>query len=114
LAGLRVRVQTDRLQYDGGLVVSADADGLAAYLASLIDDWRGWSGNRQWEALEHGMSIYATHHGRTVQLVFAVRRDWKQDAWELRVPVIVTPGETLTQFARAVTRAIASQTADDR
>ena len=80
LADLRVRVETDRLEYEGGLLVSADADGLATYLKGLVDDWRGWSGSRQWEALEHGMSICATHHGRRVELVFLVRRDWKPDA----------------------------------
>jgi len=60
------------------------------------------------------MSICATHHGRRVELVFLVRRDWKPDAWELRVPVIVTPGETLTRFAGAVARALASATPTGR
>jgi hypothetical protein len=64
LADLRVRVETDRLEYEGRLLVSEDADGLAAYLTGLVDDRRGWSGTRRWEALEHGMSIFATHQGR--------------------------------------------------
>jgi Family of unknown function (DUF6228) len=109
LADLRVRVETDGIEYEGGMLVSADADGLAVYLASLVDDWRGWTGTREWEALEHGMTISATHQGRRVELVFTVRRDFKPDAWELRVPVIVSPGETLTRFAQAVSHTIPSE-----
>lgn len=104
LAGLRVRVETGRLQYEGGVLVSADADGLATYFASLLDDWRGWNGVRRWDALEHGMSIEANHRGRIVELVFVVRRDYKPDAWELRIPVFISPGETLTRVAKAVSR----------
>ena len=50
------------------------------------------------------MSVYATHQGRRIELVFVVRRDYKPDAWELRVPVVIAPGEALTQFAGALVR----------
>jgi hypothetical protein len=113
LADLRIRVETDRLQYEGAMLVSANADGLASYFAGLVDDWRGWSGARQWDALEHGMSIYATHQGRRVELVFVVRRDYKPDAWELRVPILVAPGETLTRFAQAIARAFPAKLPPD-
>jgi Family of unknown function (DUF6228) len=106
LAELRIRVETDRLRYDGTVLVSSNADGLAAFLAGLVEDWRGWSGTRRWDALEHGMSIHAAHHGRRVELLFVVRRDYKPDAWELRVPVLIAPGETLSQFARAAASTI--------
>jgi hypothetical protein len=105
IAGLRVRVETDGFRCDRSVLVSENADGLAAYFADLVENWRGWDGVKQWEALEHGMSIEATHRGRVVELLFVVRRDYKPDAWEVRAPILIAPGETLTSYARAIARA---------
>ena len=42
------------------------------------------------------MSIEATHHGNRIELLFIVRRDYNSDAWELRLPILVAPGESLS------------------
>jgi hypothetical protein len=70
-------------------------------LASLADDWRGWDGTRTWRALEDGMSIEATHRGKRVELLFIIRRDYEPDAWEVRLPILVAPGESLSAIARS-------------
>jgi hypothetical protein len=113
-ATLRVRVETDRLEYEGLMLIGANADGLAAFFNGLVEDWRGWDGERQWNALEHGMSVYAAHRGRQIELAFVVRRDYKPDAWELRVPVLVAPGETLTRFASSLARSFPNELPADR
>jgi hypothetical protein len=109
IANLSVRVETDRFEYEGAMVIGANADGLAAFFNDLAEEWRGWAGTRQWDALEHGMSVHATHQGRRVELVFVVRRDYKPDAWELRVPVLIAPGETLMRFASSLARSFPSK-----
>jgi Family of unknown function (DUF6228) len=105
LAGLNVRVETDGLDFEHWILVSDDADGLVAFFADLVENWRGWRGIKRWEALEHGMTIEASHAGRIVELVFSLRRDYKPDAWEVRVPIVVTPGEAITRVAQALARA---------
>lgn len=99
----------------GSLVVVIDADGVHAerevlsyrgdgfddFFRGLAADWRGWDGVRRWDAAENGLSIEATHHGSRVELLFILRRDYDSDAWELRAPIEVAPGEALTNLARA-------------
>jgi hypothetical protein len=81
-------------------VLTWKGDGLGAFLSKVADDWRGWDGVRQWEAVERGMSIDATHLGSRVRLLFIVRRDFDPEAWEIRVPVFVAPGESLARLAK--------------
>jgi Family of unknown function (DUF6228) len=81
--------------------LSFGGDGLATFMAHLARDWRGWTGTRRWDALENGMGIEATHHGGRVELLFIVRRDLERDAWELRVPISLAPGESLARVALA-------------
>lgn len=80
-------------------VLSLRGDGLDSFFASLAKDWRGWDKTREWHALEHGMSIEATHAGNRVELLFIVRRD-AADPWQVRFPVRVAPGESLSRLAR--------------
>jgi hypothetical protein len=47
------------------------------------------------------MSLEATHRGNRVELLFIVRRDYKPDAWQARLPILVAPGESLSALARA-------------
>jgi hypothetical protein len=47
------------------------------------------------------MTIEANHRGSRVELVFIVRRDYKPDAWQARLPVLFAPGESLSQLAKA-------------
>ena len=97
---LAVEIRADGLTCDGG-ALSAHGDGLDTFLAGLAGDWRGWDGTRTWNALEHGVTIEATHRGSRVQLLFIVRRDYKPDAWQVRLPVLVAPGESLSRLAQA-------------
>ena len=73
-------------------------------MAGLAADWRGWEGTRRWEAAENGLSIEARHNGARVELLLVVRRDYAPDAWELRVPITIGPGESLTRLASACAR----------
>jgi hypothetical protein len=95
-----VDIRGDGLTCDVG-VLSMCGDGLDTFLATLAADWRGWDGTRAWDALEHGMTIEATHRGKRVELLFIVRRDYKPDAWQVRLPVLVAPGESLSRLAKS-------------
>ena len=57
--------------------LSLKGEGLDAFLAGLARDWRGWNGVRTWDALEDGISVRATHHGKRVELLFIVRCDYR-------------------------------------
>ena len=81
--------------------LTAGGDGLAGFLNDLATSWRGWDGTRRWDALELGISIEATHHGNRVELLFIVRRDYSSDAWQVRLPIFVAPGESLSRLAKA-------------
>lgn len=53
--------------------------------------------------LEHHLSIQATHTGRAVRLLFILRETPYQDgAWELRGPIEIAPGESLSRLTEAV------------
>jgi Family of unknown function (DUF6228) len=98
---LVVDVRAEGLSCDVG-VVTARGDGLDDFMASLAADWRGWDGLRSWDALENGMTIEATHRRSRVELLFIVRRDYKRDAWQVRLPVLIAPGESLSELAKAI------------
>jgi hypothetical protein len=96
---LAVEVRADGLQCDSD-ALTLRGDGLDTFLAGVAADWRGWDGTRTWNALEHGLSLEATHRGRRVELLFIVRRDHIADAWQVRLPILVAPGEPLSRLAR--------------
>lgn len=98
---LRAAVKAPDLQCNHA-ALSWNGDGLGAFFQDLARDWRGWEGTRTWDALEHGMSIEATHLGRVVKLLFVLRRDYKPDAWELRLPIEIAPGESLARAASEI------------
>lgn len=97
---LSVEIEADGLKCQHR-VLTLRGDGLDGFLADLATNWRGWEGTRTWDALEHGMSIEATHHGSRVELLFVVRRDYELDAWQVRLPILVAPGESLARLAKA-------------
>jgi hypothetical protein len=97
----KVQVRTPHLACDHGML-TFKGDGLSAFFADLERDWRGWADTRTWDALEHEMSIEARHRGRVVELLFILRRDYKPEAWELRLPIFIAPGEPLTRVASEV------------
>lgn len=95
-----ISIQADGLTCEWS-ALSVRGDGLDGFVASLAADWRGWEGVRTWDALERGLSIEATHLGNRVELAFIVRRDYQSDAWCIRLPIRVYPGESLNRLARA-------------
>jgi Family of unknown function (DUF6228) len=76
---------------------------LLEFFKGLSTAWRGWDGTRRWEAAEGDMRTEATHHGRFVELLFILRRDDKPDAWQVRLPVLIAPSESLKRLASGVT-----------
>ena len=106
LGAFDVVVEADGVHAERG-VLTYRGDGLDTFLEGLASDWKGWSGIRTWDALENGLSIEATHDGNRVELLFILRRDYNSDAWQLRVPIRVAPGESLSAFARAAGELVA-------
>jgi len=104
LGTLLVEVRTGGLNLDHE-VFSSGGDGLPAFLAGLATDWRGWEGTRSWHTIEHGLTVEATHHGNRARLLLIVRPDpdsgWEQNDWEVRLPLLVAPGESLAHIATA-------------
>lgn len=100
---LVVDIRADGLTCEEG-ALSLRGDGLDAFLASLAADWRGWDGTRRWDTIKQELTIEATHHGRRAELLFTVRPpEYKPDAWQVRFPVFVAPGESLARLAKAAT-----------
>ena len=98
-------VRARGLTYDEA-VLTIRGDGLPSFLAGLAADWRWWEGTRSWATIEHALTIEATHHGDRVGLLFIVRPDPESDAWErealeIRLPLVVAPGESLSHIAKA-------------
>ena len=98
---VKVQIRTPDLTCDHA-VLTWNGDGLSGFFGNLARVWRGWDGTRRWDALEHGMSVEATHRGRVVELLFILRRDYSPDAWELRLPILIAPGESLRRAAADV------------
>jgi len=94
---------------DDGLVAhgSSALDGreqldLPAFLAHLVERWRGWEGTLAWTSMESEMTLEATHHGRQVRLAVTLRRPhrtFEPDAWSARVVFTLEPGEQLSKLA---------------
>jgi len=97
---LIVEIRAGGLSCDGS-ALTLRGDGLESFLAELAADWRGWKGTRTWDAIEGEMTIEATHRGNRVELLFILRRDYEPDAWEVRLPLLIAPGESLSQIAKA-------------
>jgi len=76
---------------------------LGVFFAGLASDWRGWKGERRWEALEREMAIDARHDGRAnVMIAVTVRRaerTYAGDVWPARVVFTVEAGEQLATLA---------------
>lgn len=104
--GFDVVIEAEGVRAERG-VLTYRGDGLDTFFKSLAADWKGWDGTRTWDAVEHGMTIEASHRGSRVELLFILRRDYDPDAWELRMPIRVAPGETLQGLAEATGRAVA-------
>jgi hypothetical protein len=92
-----------------------DVAELVRYFRWLDQDWRGWSGERQYESVEGDLTLSASHVGR-IELSVALTGEAARDistlvGWTAQAIVGVEPGEELSRFVRdfdsLVTRAIA-------
>lgn len=70
-------------------------DDLIDFLDGLARDWRGWSGERVYESLDHDLRLVAVHDG----YVFIVVTLKHGDGWRVTSTVSVEPGEQMTRVA---------------
>jgi hypothetical protein len=73
---------------------------LIIFLQSLVDDWRGWTGERKWRSMDAKMWIDAHHDGTGhVTLGATLHEDSSSpDAWSVRVTVTLEAGEQMSQL----------------
>lgn len=114
LRHLQVRLRGDRL--DAQLTVYVyDVSELVHYFHGLDEDWRGWSGERQFESVESDLLLRARHTGRielSVTLTGEAARDISAHVgWTAYAIVGVEPGEQLSRFVRDLDALIAPQVA---
>ncbi len=76
---------------------------LVAYFGGLERDWRGWSGVRKWESLDHELAIEARHDGHIQVEVQMKRSMW----WTASGQLTLEPGEQPSQLAGGLRRALA-------
>lgn len=77
---------------------------LAGFFADLAADWRGWTGQRCWRAMEGEMAIEARHDGgANVMIAVTIKRPWRpyaEDAWSARAVFTLEAVEQLSAVAR--------------
>ena len=89
-------------------VATISGDGFGVFLAQLAEDWTGWQGTRHWSSLERDLSVDATHHGNRVRLLSSLLRAADADSWELRLPIYIEPGESMSALAAAMSRLVST------
>lgn len=73
-------------------------DELAGFFRGLAADWRGWTGERTYESLEHDLQLTATHDGH-VRLAVRLSQSGLPDGWSASGVFRVDPGEEMTRAA---------------
>jgi hypothetical protein len=121
---LRTELRADDLYAASTATVGApdcsgvgDVPDIARFLDSVADDWRGWQGSREWRSYDRELELDALHDGRReVSLGVALRRSrrpYDNDAWTVRVVLLIEPGEQLKRLARDVRAFVAQAGAAD-
>lgn len=118
VAHLRVEVVDDGLHAATTAMIDDDRTGgpgdLVGFLRRLADDWRGWSGTRVWNALEHEMTLDARHEGRGYVLLGVTlrrsERPYADNAWSARVVFVLEAGEEMTALARNIDALLSQRT----
>ncbi len=110
---LQVRLHGTRLDAQLSFYVYDVAE-LVRYFRRLDEDWRGWTGERQYNSVESDLVLIARHVGR-IELSATLTAEAARDisthvGWTSQGIVGVEPGEELSRFVRdfdsLVTRAI--------
>jgi hypothetical protein len=77
-------------------------NGLAKFLCSAAEDFRGWKGVREWSALEN-VELVATNSGRgRIEFVLTLRETADPDSAVVSQSFEVEAGESLTRLAQLV------------
>ena len=107
--GYKFRYFTAEIE-DVGLKASAtvitmeSGAGLAAFVTSLSNDWRGWEGARKWRAIEDHLQISAEHDPTgKVGLLVELRQSPYPGAWNASVSITIAAGEELRLLAEQLT-----------
>jgi hypothetical protein len=74
------------------------------FFADLERDWRGWNGQRRWDAMEGGLSLRCTHDGRGTISVAVVLQHLSGVDWTAEATVAVESGEELSRVVRELRR----------
>ena len=74
---------------------------LARFFDDLAASWRGWTGERIYESIEHDLRLVATHDGH-VRLRLRLWQSTDPDGWMVETAVKIDAGEQLSQAAKDV------------
>ena len=74
---------------------------LARFFEDLAASWRGWSGERTYESIEHDLRIVASHDGH-VRLRVRLWQSNDPDGWKLETALRLDAGEQLSQAAKDI------------
>lgn len=76
---------------------------LSGFLRRIADDWQGFQGRREWEAIEQGLHLTAfnDNFGHVV-MRFELRESHLREAWTASVELVLEPGEQMSNFAADV------------
>ncbi|GAA1216272.1 hypothetical protein F6W70_05275 [Microbacterium maritypicum] len=103
LRSLQARLHGTRLDAQLTFYVWDVAE-IVCYFRALDQDWRGWSGERQYESVEGDLVLSARHLGRielSVTLTGEAARDISTHVgWTAQAIVGIEPGEELSLFVR--------------
>ena len=91
-------LRATRQVYEGW---SGGFESLANFLAGLAEDWRGWSGAREYQSIEGDLRISATHDGH-VNLNVLLWESTQPDGWRVEAAVRLDAGEQLGRAAADV------------
>lgn len=77
-----------------------DGDGLAAFLSSLAEDFRGWNGARTWRSLERDLTVSAEHRARGyVHLRWGIHDRPPSEEWYFETTTVHAAGEEMRNLA---------------
>jgi hypothetical protein len=70
-------------------------DDLITLFADMARDWRGWTGERVYETIEHDLRISGTHRNSRIELDVELNHD----RWQVRMSTSLDAGEQLSSTA---------------
>ena len=91
-------LQAGKSVYEG---YSDGFEGLARFFDDLAASWRGWTGERVYESIEHDLRIVATHDGH-VRLRVRLWQSADPDGWVVETVVVLDAGEQLSRAGKDI------------